>query len=86
VFLLAETYRFAGHYVGDPQVYRPKGEVQELREHQDPLDRVRQRLGLSDDELESIDEDVRRIVEDAVEFARTGTDHRPEDALDNVYA
>jgi acetoin:2,6-dichlorophenolindophenol oxidoreductase subunit alpha len=86
VFLLAETFRFAGHYVGDPQVYRPKGEVQELREHHDPLDQVRPRLGLSDDELESIDADVRRIVDDAVEFARNATDHKPEDALDNVYA
>jgi TPP-dependent pyruvate/acetoin dehydrogenase alpha subunit len=86
VFLLAETFRFAGHYVGDPQVYRPKGEVQELREHHDPLDRVRPRLGLSDDELESIDGDVRRIVDDAVEFARNATEHKPEDALENVYA
>ena len=37
---------------------------------------VRLRLELSDDELESIDADVRRIVEDAVEFARNG--HRPQ--------
>src|SRR5438128_3046059 len=43
VFLLAETYRLVGHYVGDPQVYRPKGELQELRETQDPLDRLRVR-------------------------------------------
>src|ERR687885_786072 len=28
VFLLCETYRLVGPYVGDPQVYRPKGEVQ----------------------------------------------------------
>ncbi len=86
VFLLAETFRLVGHYVGDPQVYRPKGELQEVREHEDPLDRVRPRLELSDDELESIDADVRRIVEDAVEFARNGTDHKPEDALENIYA
>ncbi len=86
VFLLAETFRLVGHYVGDPQVYRSKGELQEVREHEDPLDRVRPRLELSDDELESIDADVRRIVEDAVEFARSGTDHKPEDALENIYA
>src|SRR5207237_41139 len=41
VFLLAETFRLVGHYVGDPQVYRPKGELKELRETQDPLDRAR---------------------------------------------
>ena len=86
VFLLAETHRLVGHYVGDPQVYRPKGEQQELRETQDPLERVRPRLGLTAGELEAIDRDVVRMVEAAVEFARNGTDHRPEDALDNVYA
>jgi pyruvate dehydrogenase E1 component alpha subunit len=86
VFLLAETYRLVGHYVGDPQVYRPKGEQQELRETQDPLERLRGRLGLTDDELETIDRDVVRIVEAAVEFAKSATEHRPEDALENVYA
>jgi pyruvate dehydrogenase E1 component alpha subunit len=86
VFLLAETYRLVGHYVGDPQVYRPKGELQELREHEDPLDKLRPRLELSDGELEALDAEAQKIVEDAVEFARNGTDHRPEDALDNVYA
>ncbi len=27
VFLLAETYRLVGHFVGDPQVYRSKEEL-----------------------------------------------------------
>ena len=86
VFLLANTFRLVGHYVGDPQVYRPKGEQQELRETQDPLDRVRPRLDLDEDELEAIDGEVVRMVEGAVAFAKSATEHRPEDALDNVYA
>jgi TPP-dependent pyruvate/acetoin dehydrogenase alpha subunit len=86
VFLLAETYRLVGHYVGDPQVYRPAGEMQELRETRDPLGLLRPRLALSDSELEAIDRDVIRLVEESVEFARNGTEHRPEDALENVYA
>ena len=32
VFLLANTYRLVGHYIGDPQVYRDKEELQETRE------------------------------------------------------
>ena len=86
VFLLAETYRLVGHYVGDPQVYRPKGEQQELRETQDPLEKLRPQLGLSEDEMAAIDAEVVRMVEGAVEFARNGTEHKPEDALDNIYA
>ena len=86
VFLLAETYRLVGHYVGDPQVYRPPGELQELRATKDPLDVLRRKLGLTEEEMEAVERDVVRIVEESVEFARNATDHRPEDALENVYA
>ena len=86
VFLLCETYRLVGHYVGDPQVYRAKEEVKELRETQDPLDRVRAKLDLSDEEYEAIDREVEELVEASVEFAKAGTDPKPEDALKNIYA
>src|SRR5207249_6212537 len=86
VFLDCETFRLVGHYVGDAQVYRPKGELQELRETQDPLDRLRLRLELSDDELESLDREVHELVDASVEFSKAGTDPKPEDALKNVYA
>jgi pyruvate dehydrogenase E1 component alpha subunit len=86
VFLDVETYRFAGHYVGDPQVYRPKGEVKELRETQDPIEKLRERLGLSDEDAEAVDREVTAIVEASVEYAKAGTDPKPEDALKNVYA
>ena len=86
VFLLCETFRLVGHYVGDPQVYRPKGEMQELRETQDPLDRARGRLELSDEELEALDHEVQELVDGSVEFAKAGTDPKPEDALKNIYA
>jgi pyruvate dehydrogenase E1 component alpha subunit len=86
VFLLANTYRLTGHYVGDPQVYRPKEEVREVRQTQDPLDRLREQLGVPDDEWQVLEEEIAAIVEGSVEFARNGTDPRPEDALKNVYA
>ncbi len=86
VFLLCETFRLTGHYVGDPQVYREKDEVRHLRETQDPLERARGGLGLSDEEVEELDHEVREVVDGAVEFAKAGTDPEPEDALKNVYA
>jgi acetoin:2,6-dichlorophenolindophenol oxidoreductase subunit alpha len=86
VFLLCETYRLVGHYVGDPQVYRSKEEVQELRETQDPLDRTLAKLDLSDDEQASVEREVEELVEASVAFAKAGTDPKPEDALKNVYA
>ena len=86
VFLLCQTYRLVGHYVGDPQVYRPKDELHELRESQDPLDKLRAKLDLSGEELEAVEREVAELVEGAVAFAKAGTDPRPEDALRNVYA
>jgi len=86
VFLLANTYRLTGHYVGDPQVYRDKEELRETRKTQDPLDKLRDKLELSNAEWERLDAEVTKIVEAAVEFAKNGTDPAPEDALKNVYA
>jgi TPP-dependent pyruvate/acetoin dehydrogenase alpha subunit len=86
VFLLAETYRLTGHYVGDPQVYRPKEEVRELRQTQDPIRKLREKLELSDEEWNELDAEATRLAEESVEFAKKGTDPKPEDALKNVYA
>ncbi len=86
VFLLAETFRLVGHYIGDPQVYRSKEEVQELRETQDPLTKTLEKLELADEEVEALEQEVHELVEGSVEFAKAGTDPKPEDALNNVYA
>jgi acetoin:2,6-dichlorophenolindophenol oxidoreductase subunit alpha len=86
VFVHCDTYRLTGHYVGDPQVYRPKDELHELRETQDPISRLQAKLGLSDEEVGEVDAEVQEVVEAAVEFAKNGTDPKPEDALKNVYA
>jgi acetoin:2,6-dichlorophenolindophenol oxidoreductase subunit alpha len=86
VFLLAETYRLTGHYVGDPQVYRPKEEVRELRQTQDPITKLREKLELSEEEWSEFDAEATRLAEESVEFAKQGTDPKPEDALKNVYA
>jgi TPP-dependent pyruvate/acetoin dehydrogenase alpha subunit len=86
VFMHVETYRLVGHYVGDPQVYRPKDELPELLQTQDPIEKLRDRLELSDDEFEALNREVTEIVEQSVEFAKSGTDPKPEDALKNVYA
>ncbi len=85
VFLDVETYRMHGHYIGDPQVYRTK-EDREDAAHHDPIERLRSRLGVADDEFATLDAEVMGIVEASLEFAQNGTDPQPEDALKNVYA
>ena len=86
MLLHLRTYRLTGHYVGDPQIYRDKEELQETRETKDPIELLRARLELTDDEFAAIDAEVTAEVEASVEFAKAGTDPKPEDALKYVYA
>jgi pyruvate dehydrogenase E1 component alpha subunit len=86
VLLHLRTYRLTGHYVGDPQVYRDRDELRRTRDTKDPIELLRARLELSDDELAAIDAEVTAEVEASVEFAKAGTDPEPGDALKHVYA
>ncbi len=85
VFLDVECKRMHGHYIGDPQVYRSKEDLADAADH-DPIELLRARLDLSDEEFGELDAEVQKVVEDSLEFAKNGTDPRPEDALKNVYA
>ncbi|MBA3541955.1 MAG: pyruvate dehydrogenase (acetyl-transferring) E1 component subunit alpha [Deltaproteobacteria bacterium] len=65
------TYRFRGHSMSDPGLYRTKDEVEEWK-RRDPLGRCRQRLldlGFPDAEMEALEADVKAEIEDAVRFA-----------------
>jgi pyruvate dehydrogenase E1 component alpha subunit len=65
------TYRFRGHSMSDPGLYRTKDEVEEWK-RRDPLNRSRARLtdlGVSDDELATLEDDVKAEIEDSVRFA-----------------
>jgi TPP-dependent pyruvate/acetoin dehydrogenase alpha subunit len=86
VFLHLDTVRFSGHYIGDPQVYRPKNQAKELRETRDPIAMLRERIGIAEDEFDELDAEIVELVDASVEFAKAGTDPAPEDALKNVYA
>jgi pyruvate dehydrogenase E1 component alpha subunit len=86
VFLLCETERLTGHYMGDAQIYRDKDELKRLRRTRDPITLLRERLELSDEDWQQLDTEAQRVVEASVDFAKAGTDPRPEDALQNIYA
>ena len=72
VVVEAATYRWHGHYEGDPERYRSPDEVQEW-EARDPLLVSARRLrsaGVTDDALESMQASVAQELDDAVEAAR----------------
>jgi len=86
VFLVCETERLTGHYIGDPQVYRDKTELRRLRQERDPIANLRARLQLDDERWARLESEAERVVDDALAFALAATDPQPSDALRYVYA
>ena len=86
VLLHVRTFRLTGHYVGDPQVYRDKDELRGLWADKDPIELLRDRLGIDDEAFAALDDEVTAEVEASVEHAKAGTDPKPEDSLRWVYA
>jgi len=88
ILLEAKTYRFWGHYVGDPQVYRTKEEVEEWRKR-DPILMFRERVvkegKISVGELDAIEAGVKKEIEAAIEFARQSPEPELESALQDIF-
>jgi len=72
------TYRYRGHSMSDPAKYRTREEVEKVRTERDPIEQVRARLlatsRASEDDLKRTDAEVRKIINEAAEFAA----HEPE--------
>jgi len=85
-----KTYRYRGHSMSDPAKYRTREEVDEVRKTRDPIDHLREKmeaLGYADEAtLKAIDAEVKKIVADAAEFARTAPEPDPSELYTDVYA
>lgn len=68
-----KTYRYRGHSMSDPAKYRKREEVNEVRSHRDPIDRMKSYLmdemDISEDELKSLDREIRKVVQDSADYA-----------------
>jgi pyruvate dehydrogenase E1 component alpha subunit len=78
----AKTYRWEGHYLGDPQVYRTKEEVEEWKK-KDPIERFKKYAKennlLTDKEIEEILTRAKLLVDDAEKFALESEHPSPEE-------
>lgn len=83
-----ETYRYYGHFQGDPELYRPKGEVEALKA-KDPIVRFRKSMlesGVTAEEADAVLARAKREVDEAFAFARAADYPAPEEALTHVFA
>lgn len=83
------TDRLMGHFQGDPEVYRPKGEVDALKAR-DAIAvyaaRLRERGLLNDDIAAQVQQRARQRVKAAFDFARRSEYPQAQEALQHVFA
>ncbi|WP_068071616.1 thiamine pyrophosphate-dependent dehydrogenase E1 component subunit alpha [Novosphingobium lentum] len=84
-----DTERFFGHFEGDPQRYRGPGELDRIRETRDCLKIFRASVTgaklLDHADLDALDAEVLKAIDDAVDKARAADRPTPEDVLADVY-
>ncbi|MFZ9718412.1 MAG: pyruvate dehydrogenase (acetyl-transferring) E1 component subunit alpha [Chitinophagaceae bacterium] len=83
-----KTYRYKGHSMSDPQKYRSKDEVEEYKQR-DPIETSKQtlleRFGVSEQEIEVINERVKAEVEESVRFAEESPWPDDSELLKDIY-
>jgi acetoin:2,6-dichlorophenolindophenol oxidoreductase subunit alpha len=87
--LECKMVRFHGHFEGDAQTYRGKGELEDIRANKDCLKLFRARVGgagvISDAEFDEIDRRAARLVEEAVVAAKAAAPPAGKELLTDVY-
>ena len=84
-----KTYRIKGHFVGDPELYRTKEEVNEHFTEDDPIQNFRKTVlekgWLTEAEMDKMDEDAKNLVLEAVKEADAAPYPAPEELMANYY-
>jgi TPP-dependent pyruvate/acetoin dehydrogenase alpha subunit len=87
--IVATTYRYFGHHVGDPLNYRTKEEVDEWRQ-QDPIERFKglllQERIMDETRVQQLEEQVNAEVEEAIEFAKSSPEPSIDILMEDIYA
>ncbi|MDR2504006.1 MAG: thiamine pyrophosphate-dependent dehydrogenase E1 component subunit alpha [Deltaproteobacteria bacterium] len=87
--LECKTYRVKGHFVGDPEKYRTREEVQKRFSESDPIklfeERAVKEKWLGKAELDSVREGMAAEVVDALAFAKSSPYPDPQELFTDLY-
>ena len=86
--LEVKTYRYRGHSMSDPAKYRTKEEVDEVKKTRDPIEHVKMLLdqaGATEADLRPIEDEIKAIVAEAVQFAQESPEPDPSELYTDVY-
>jgi TPP-dependent pyruvate/acetoin dehydrogenase alpha subunit len=81
------TYRWQGHFSGDPAAYRPEGELESWKA-KDPILLAKAKLlerGSTEAELNAIHARVEQLITEYVKFAVESPNPDPKDGIKHVY-
>ena len=82
-----KTYRWMGHWTGDPTPYRTKEEVEEWKK-KCPIaytEKVLLEQGVAPEELEALAEKAQKLIDEAETFALNSEEPDPAHVLDDVF-
>lgn len=84
------TYRYVGHSMSDPgTTYRTRDEIAAARAERDPIDKVKKWLLEHDlateDELKEMELEIRKEMDEAVEFAKASKEPEIKEMFTDVY-
>jgi len=84
-----KTYRYRGHFEGDPQKYRTRKEIEGFRKKSDPIERFKAFLKkeghLSDKSYKTLKIEVGQEIEESLEYAQDAPLPRPEAAMEDLF-
>ena len=87
--LECKTYRWRGHWTGDPEPYRTREEVEDWKQNKDPIVRFRSYLleheVAAAEELDEIETKAADKMAEAVTFALNSPEPDPAHVLDDVF-
>jgi len=86
----AKTYRFRGHFEGDPEIYRTKEEVEWWKENKDPIKNFKKYLltngVFAESELKDVKSKVEKEIEEAIKFAEESSFPGKEMLIEDVFS
>ena len=89
ILLEIKTYRYRGHSMSDPATYRSKEEVQDYKEHHDPINTFKSFLlkkkYVTEEKIKEWDKEIKEKVLAAAKFAEESPEPDVKDLFKYVY-
>ena len=85
-----KTFRWLGHYVGDPGIYRSKELVEKWKTEKDPVNLFKNRLTkeeiIDHEKISHIENEIDKEIEEAKEYALNSPDPEDKELWEDVLA